>query len=254
MKTTFVPDIELAYERQGKGVPLILIHGYPLDHSIWDKVVPLLKDSFDLVIPDLRGFGKSQVLEKEYGMDDYAADIAGLMDELKIPQAMLVGHSMGGYVALAFARKYPGRVMGLGLVSSQAAADPPDRKEGRYKTAEDVELKGVGIVADAMAPKLSADTGLQKYAHDLIAAQDPAGVEWALRAMAERQDGMDLMKTFQLPLVLVHGEADALIPIDKAREIESAVLQSRMFALAGLGHLPMLEDPQKTADALKHLI
>jgi pimeloyl-ACP methyl ester carboxylesterase len=99
----------------------------------------------------------------------------------------------------------------------------------------------------------SADPGLQALARDLIRKQNPEGVIGALKAMAEREDMTGFIKSFQMPLVLVHGDADALIPIDRAREVESGVLQARVFALKGVGHLPMMEAPQQTADALKHL-
>ena len=132
MEKTKINNIELAYTRQGKGGPLVLLHGYPLDHHLWDEVVPLLEDTFDLIIPDLRGFGESTTVDTPYTMEDFASDLAGLLDQLGIQRAAIAGHSMGGYVALAFARLYPERVSGLGLVSSQVLADPPDRKEGRY--------------------------------------------------------------------------------------------------------------------------
>jgi pimeloyl-ACP methyl ester carboxylesterase len=253
METANINGVDLAYVRRGQGTPLVLIHGYPLDHSIWDPILPLLEDTFTLIVPDLRGFGASSGVEGSYGMNDYAADLAGLLDHLGIDQAAMVGHSMGGYVAQAFARAYPARVRGLGLVSTQAPADPPDRKEGRYKTAAEVEEKGVGGVAEGMAPKLSSDPALQGFAKDLMGRQSVPGVAGALKAMAERQDATEVLKGFQMPLVIIHGEADELIPVDRAREVESAVMQARLFVLPGIGHLPMMQAPEETAEALKHL-
>ncbi len=125
MDTLEINGIRLAYDRRGKGKPLVLLHGYPLDHHLWDEVVPLLEDQFDIILPDLRGFGRSSTVDSFYTMEDIASDIAGLLDSLGIQKAAIVGHSMGGYVALAFARLYPGRVTGLGLVSSQAAGRYP---------------------------------------------------------------------------------------------------------------------------------
>src|SRR5215211_8832481 len=103
---------QLAYERRGDGPPLMLLHGFPLDHHLWDVIAPLLEDSFDLIIPDLRGFGNSTMMDSPHSMDDYASDIASLLNHLNIQKAAIVGHSMGGYVALAFARLYPERVRG----------------------------------------------------------------------------------------------------------------------------------------------
>ncbi|MGE5249235.1 MAG: alpha/beta fold hydrolase [Bacteroidota bacterium] len=253
MKRTVVKGAQITYSRSGKGTPLVLIHGYPLDSSTWDKVVPLLEDSFDVIVPDLRGFGGSSSDTENYGMAEFAADLARLLDELGIDEAVLAGHSMGGYVALAFARDYPARVRGLGLVSTQAAADTPERKEGRYQSAEEVMKNGVGSVAESMPPKFSVDPGMQSFVHDVIGRQAPAGVAAALRAMAERPDSTELLKTFEMPVVIVHGEADALIPIDRGREVQDIVMQARMFPLKDVGHLPMMEAPEETANALKHL-
>lgn len=254
MENVQINNINLAYERRGKaGTPLILIHGYPLDHSIWDGVALLLENDFDVIIPDLRGFGKSSAVDTPYRMSDFADDIASLLDHLNIEKTMLAGHSMGGYVALAFARKYPNRINGLALVSSQALADSSEGRGKRYKTAEDVVEEGVGIVADAMVAKLSAVKKVQDFAGLLINAQSKAGVTGALKAMAEREDSTPILPQFNFPLLLVHGDADALIPIDRAKEIKSSLPAAQLFELQGVGHMPMMEAPQKTADALKHL-
>ena len=253
MEKATINGIELAYTRQGNGTPLVLIHGYPLDHSIWDNVSPLLVGTFKLILPDLRGFGESASVGGSYSMADLAADLAGLLDHLGFEQVALAGHSMGGYVALAFARAYPARVRGLGLVSSQALADAPDRKDGRYKTAAEVAERGVGIVAEAMTPMLSVDVRVQAFVRDLINKQTSMGVVGALKAMAERPDSADLLPAFRFPVVLVHGDADALIPLERAREVASVVSQAKLFVLHGAGHMPMMEFPHETAEALKHL-
>jgi len=245
--------MQLAYTRQGQGTPLVLIHGYPLDHSIWDETAALLSGTFDLILPDLRGFGASASPTDPYTLVDMASDLAELLDELGIPQAALAGHSMGGYVALAFFRAYPARVRGLGLVASQVLADKPETREGRYKTAENVAQNGVGVVADAMTPKLTADVSLHGFIRALIEQQTPAGVIGALRAMAERPDSTDLLSQLNVPLALIHGDADILIPIERAREVQAEVPQAKLFTLHDVGHLPMMESPQAVAEAIKTL-
>jgi len=253
MEKINVNDIELAYTRRGKGTPLVLLHGYPLDNHLWDDVVPLLEDTFDLILPDLRGFGESTTVDSPYSMDDYASDIAGLLDQLGIQKVAIVGHSMGGYVALAFARLYPERVSGLGLVSTQVLADPPDRKEARYKSAADVSGNGIGGVVEAMAPKFTSDERLQASARAAMERQQPAAFIGALKAMAERKDSTSLLSAFKFPVVIIHGEADALIPIDRAREVKNAVPHAHLVELNGAGHMPMMEAKEETARALKHL-
>ncbi len=265
MKTVDVNGIQLAYDRRGKGTPLVLLHGYPLDHHLWDEIAPLLEDTFDLILPDLRGFGESSTVDSFYAMEDFASDIAGLLDQLGIQKAAIAGHSMGGYVALAFARLFPGRVRGLGLVASQAAADSSERKDGRYKSAAEVGDKGISSVVETMAPKFTADKKLQSFARQSMERQQPAAYIGALKAMAERVDSMPFLSSlrhalpgsrgsaFPFPVVLIHGDADQLIPIDRAREVKAALPQAHFVEIRGAGHMPMMEDKEKTAQALKYL-
>ena len=253
MEKANVNGIQIAYERKGTGTPLVLVHGYPLDHSIWNEVVALLENDFDIITPDLRGFGGSDVVESQYKISDMAADIAGLLDHVGIKKATLVGHSMGGYVSLAFANAYPERLLGLGLVASQALADAPENKIGRYNAAEEILKTGVEPVAEAFSPKLTPDERVQASVRKLIASQRPAGLAGALKAMAERDDSSPILSGFEFPVVIVHGDIDGLIPAQRAQEIKAAIPQAELTELPHIGHMPMMEDPQSTATALRKL-
>jgi 3-oxoadipate enol-lactonase len=253
MEKVNINGIELAYTRRGKGNPLVLLHGYPLDHHIWDTVAPLLRDRFDLIMPDLRGFGESTTVDIPYTMDDFASDIAGLLDHLGIQKTAIAGHSMGGYVALAFASLFPDRINGLGMVSSQALADSPERKEGRYKSAAEVAQKGIQGVVEAMTTKLTPNEQVQMVVKEVMKNQQPAAYVGALKAMAERIDATSLLSTFKFPVVIIHGDSDALIPIERAREVKDAIPHAHFAELKGVGHLPMMESPQETAKALSML-
>ena len=254
MKKVSLNGIELAFERRGRGVPLVLIHGYPLDHTIWYPVIPLLQDDFDIILPDLRGFGESSSPGASSLMVDMSEDIAALLDSLKIKKAAIVGHSMGGYVTLAFARGFAGRMLGLGLVASQALADAPEKKIARYQEAEHVLSHGVGDVAADMSSKLTDNPDLQAQLKDLIMRQNPQGLAGALHAMAERQDSMQLLQDLNAPVVLVHGLVDKLIPVDRARTIKKVVKQGNLTEIEGVGHMPMMDAPRETAEALRILI
>ncbi len=251
MEITQVNNVQIAFEKVGKGSPLVLIHGYPLDHSIWNETAKLLQDDFQVLLPDVRGFGESTTVDSPYSMTDIADDLAGLLDALKIDKAFFAGHSMGGYVALAFAKKYTNRVSGLALVSTQLLADPEDRKQGRYKTAADVSEKGVGIVAEAMTDKLSSNQKVRDVIRPLIEKQRTSGVVGTLKAMAEREDATALFSAMNYPVILVHGDADELISVERAREAKAILSSAHLVELAGVGHMPMMEVPKKTADALK---
>lgn len=243
-------DIHLAFERRGRGRPLVLIHGYPLDRTIWREVAPLLEDRFDLILPDLRGFGESEATEAVHSMDDFASDIVRLLDHLGIEKAFVAGHSMGGYVSLALAHAHPQRLLGLGLIASQAAADSPERKAGRYQSAAEIAEKGMEVVIESMPARLSADPRVQAFAKEVIARQSAAGAIGALRAMAERADARSLLQGLEIPVVIVHGDADVLIPVERAREMKAALPSAHYLELHGLGHMPMLENPQALAEAL----
>ncbi len=254
MLKTSVNGVSIAYERRGKGVPLVLLHGYPLDHSIWEPVLSLLENNYDLLLPDLRGFGEFEVVPSNFSMADFASDIAGLMDQLNIKKAAVAGHSMGGYAALAFARAYPERTLGLGLVASQTLADPPETKAGRYQQAENILAHGVKEVAEAMPVKLTANLKLQTWLKDLILRQRPQGLAGALRAMAERSDSTPSLAGFGFPLVLVHGTADAMIPVERARAVKAAAANALLSEIPEAGHMAMMENPRETVDALLRLV
>jgi 3-oxoadipate enol-lactonase len=253
MEKIQVNDIKLAFERRGKGTPLVLLHGYPLDHHTWGFVASKLEDTFDVIMPDLRGFGESTTSDTVFTMDDFASDIAGLLDHLGIKKTAITGHSMGGYVALAFTKLYPERVSGLGLVSTQTLADPPDRKEGRYKSAADVGENGIGSVVDTMSAKFTENKEIQLSSREIMERQKPGAFIGALKAMAERIDTTSLLSSINFPLVVIHGDKDNLIPIERAREVKSLVPNAHLIELQNVGHLPMMEAAQETAEALKLL-
>ncbi len=254
MQKTKVNEINIAYERRGRGEPLVLIHGYPLDSSIWDEITSLLEKDFDLILPDMRGMGRSDAADGTYTVADIASDVAGLLDQLGIAKAFIAGHSMGGYVALAFARAFPDHVRGLGMVSSQVLADSPERKQGRCQAVRDVEEKGISVVVDAMAIKLSADLRIQAFVREVIQRQKIAGVIGSLKAMAEREDSSELFKSFTFPVAIVHGDADALIPVERGREMKAALPSAHYVELHEAGHMPMMENPQAVAEAMRFFL
>jgi 3-oxoadipate enol-lactonase len=254
MEKALVGNVKIAYARQGSGRPLILLHGYPLDHSIWAQMPGLLADAFDLIMPDLRGFGDSQMLDSGGSMAAYASDVAGLLERLHLGSVLVAGHSMGGYVALAMVRHYPQLIAGIGLISSQVRDDTPERRAGRYTAATDVVEEGVGPVADVMSTQLTAVPEIQASMRGLIDRQQPAALAFALRAMAARPDSHEAVAALQMPVVVIHGDADALIPVDRGREVKDLLPSAILVEVHGAGHLPMLEDPRAVAQGLRQFL
>ncbi len=240
--------------RTGSGQPLVLLHGFPLDHTIWLPLLPHLESHFDLILPDLPGLGHSPLPGPDIHLTDMAAALAALLRGLGLPRAYLAGHSMGGYVALAFARQSPEMLLGLGLIATQALSDTPERQAARHETAAQVAEKGPGVVANAMAAKLSANPAHETLLRELILRQPMPGIVNALKAMPARPDTTDLLPGLPCPVSILHGLADALIPPERAREMKIACPSATLTELPGIGHMPMLEAPPETAETLKKLL
>jgi 3-oxoadipate enol-lactonase len=247
--------VQLYYEEYGQGLPVVLIHGFPLDHSIWNPLVPLLKDHARLILPDLRGFGKSPASESTpvFTMRMLADDILNLLDQLKIEQAVLVGHSMGGYVSLNFAHSYPHRLLGLGLVSTQAAADTPERRQARMIMAEEIGRRGLKHPTEPMLGKLTTQADLVDPLRQLVLGQPPKSVIAAQKGMAERPDASEWLSAIQVPAAVIAGSQDAFIHTEVTREMVRLLGWSWLVEIAGTGHLPMMEAPKAVANALRQL-
>jgi pimeloyl-ACP methyl ester carboxylesterase len=246
--------VELFYTEQGQGIPVILLHGFPFDHSIWQPVVPLLEGHARLIMPDLRGFGQSPVTEGVYTMRLLAEDVACFMDKLELEKAVLVGHSMGGYISLAFAQAYPGRLLGLGLIATQAAADNPEKRQSRLKTANSVKRRGVKVVAQSMAPKLTPKTDLVQPLFDLMMRANRPAVMGALQGMAERSDLTGDLSNVSVPAVVVAGGADQFLTLENQRTMAQMLPKGWLVEIPDGGHMPMLENPELVAESIHQLV
>ncbi|MEW6434783.1 MAG: alpha/beta fold hydrolase [Myxococcota bacterium] len=243
----------LHYEERGEGRPLLLLHGFPFSsESFWPQL-DSPPEGVRLIVPDHRGFGKSAPGEGVSTMEALADDALALLDALSIPQAIVGGVSMGGYVAIALARRDPGRVKALVLIDTQASADDEAGRARREAVAREVEEKGLGPLAEAMLPKLLApatSADVKARVDRMMRAQSPAATAAASRGMATRTDGRDLLSRFGGPCLIVVGEHDVVTPVDKAKAMAALVPQARLEIVPGAGHLPNLEQPEAFARAL----
>lgn len=253
-----ITPVELAYEEyasgSAQGATLVCLHGFPFDHTIWDPLASLLQNNARLILPDLRGFGASPVTEDVYTMRLLAEDVVHLLDRLEIDKVILVGHSMGGYVALAFAQAYPTRLSGLGLLATQAAADSPERRQSRYKAAEAVARKGARVVASDMVNKLTPRQELLKPIRELILRANPTAIRGALNGMAERPDLTGELKNICVPAVVMVGADDQLLHKDRVETMAQMLPKAWLVEIPHAGHMLMMEDPQAVAAHLRQLI
>lgn len=243
-----------------KEPPLLLIHGYPFDHSLWFSTIASLGANARVIAPDLPGFGKNPVLAgTKPSMTGYADYLARLLDDNQHETAIVAGMSMGGYVALAFADKYPDRLAGLGLISSQAAADSSEAREGRQEMIKKIRANGPGVAVDAILPRLFSEEKNAKaeWKEYPIAGANAAGVEglcWALEAMAKRRDRTELLHTLEVPVLIVHGSEDKIVAGGKARQLAEGCRNPILVELRGVGHASPLEAPDQVAAALARLV
>jgi len=246
--------VRLSYEEIGQGIPIIMLHGFPLDRTIWYPVAELLKDRARLILPDLRGHGKSPVTGDIYHMRLMAGDVAGLMDELQLRKAIVVGHSMGGYISFAFAAAFPGRLAGLGLVATQAVGDTLERRQGRYKTVEDVRKHGLQSFSKEIARKLTDHPQLMQKLEEMILQSPVQGIIGALNGIAERADSTESLLAISVPSVVIAGLQDAIIPLAQAEMMTQMLGHAWLVQIPAAGHMPMMEAPKETAEALCQLI
>lgn len=245
--------VALFYYDEGQGEPLLLIHGFPLSGELYQPQRAGLSHRFRIITPDLRGMGRSDTLPtpEDYSMDVYADDLAALLDELGIGQAIVGGMSMGGYVAFALLRRHPNRVRALMLFDTKAAADTTEGREGRYHMMQQARDDGAGAIADAMLPKMLSERArseqpeLADWLRELMAATPLDGLLGALHALAERPDSTPLLPTIGVPVLVVVGGVDPITPPEVAQAMADAIPGAELLLVEGAAHASNLEQPEQ---------
>ena len=241
-------------------MPVVLLHGFPLNRSMWSELAAALAPRYRVVTPDLRGHGETAVTDEPATMEEMADDLAALLDELRIERALVGGLSMGGYVTLAFCRKYPERVLGVVLADTRATADNEEGRRTREETARRALEEGMGPVADAMMPKLLAPATLEHRpevvarVREMILGTEPRGAAAALRGMALRRDQTDLLPRLRVPSLVIVGSEDSLTPPSEAEAMRGLMHGSRLAVLDGAGHASNLERAEEFGRALREFL
>jgi 3-oxoadipate enol-lactonase len=251
--------VALHYMESGQGMPVVLLHGFPLSGSIWHTQRERLSERYRVVVPDLRGHGRSPAPAGIYEMDLLARDVFALLDALAIEQAVIMGHSMGGYATLAAWQLAPERFLGLGLIASQAAADTEEARQNRYKLADNVGAEGSQALADGMLPKLFApnlagDAPCRGLVRQLILATQLNGIIGSLKGMALRPDSGPLLPTVSVPTLIVAGRQDQIIAPAKAEAMARLMPHATLAMIDNAGHMPMLEQFDATTSAMQDFL
>jgi pimeloyl-ACP methyl ester carboxylesterase len=257
MKRLTVQGIELATVDRGAGLPLLLVHGFPLDHTMWEAQIEALGQRHRVIAPDLRGFGASGLPDGKVTMDQFADDLAGLLDGLGAAEPVVFcGLSMGGYIAWRFWRRHRDRLRGLILCDTRASADSPETAANRLALAERVLREGPLPVADAMVPNLTAEITAKtrpevaEALRRMILANRPHGIAAASRGMAERMDMTSMLHQIDCPTLVLVGRNDAISTPAEMRSIAEAIPDARLVEISAAGHMSPMENPAEVNAAI----
>jgi 3-oxoadipate enol-lactonase len=251
-----INGVELAYTDEGRGTPLLLIHAFPLNKSMWETQARAFKASYRVITIDLRGHGKSEAPLWRYTMEQFADDLCGLLDHLGVGKAVLGGLSMGGYALFAFYRKYPDRATALVLADTKAGVDTPEGKAGRYAMAQKLSKEGIGTVEEAMLPRLLSPGTLRtqspivEQVRQMIRSTPVSGIVGDLMAMTDREDALPLLPRITCPTLVVVGEQDQATPPAESRLIAESIPGAHLVIIPRAGHLANLEEPEAFNRAL----
>ena len=258
LKTTTLNGGKLAYLDQGTGSVVVLVHGFPMDHTLWENQVRVLKGQYRVIAPDLPGFGQSELPHAvKLTISGMADTLIELLDALEITGPItLAGLSMGGYVVMDFLRRYADRVARLVLFDTRPNIDPPEGIQNRKKTAELALAEGVESIVEGMVPKLFSPVSLEQKP-DLVAmmrqkmlATRPETIAAASLAMAERVDSSELLAGVTIPTLVVGGAHDLPSPPEVMRAMANSMVDARFVLVPDAGHLTPLEQPEIVNDAL----
>lgn len=246
-----INGITLAYSDTGSGLPIVFLHAFPLNRTMWAEQESALSSRHRVITVDLRGHGESDAPLWHYTLDQAADDVRGLLDHLSIPQALFVGLSMGGYILFAFYRRYPDRVKGLVLADTRAQADQPEGKTGRFQMAQIAYKQGPPAIANLMIPKLLSPATMQtrpeivRRVRTMIEGNQMSGIVGDLMAMAERPDSVPLLKQIACPARIIVGELDQATPPADATLMAEQIPDARLAVIPNAAHLTSLEQPEE---------
>jgi len=243
-------DKPVFYRVEGQGQPVVLIHGFAEDGTVWEHQVAYLKNRFQLIIPDLPGSGRSPVNDADWSMEYFAQCIHHILDQENIKTASMIGHSMGGYITLAFAEKYPNRLQSFGLFHSTAYADSEEKKTARRRGIEFIQQYGAAKFLEQSYPNLFSDIS-KKHQPELVnklLARYANFVSQSLvnyyQAMMVRPDRTHVLKNFSRPVLFIMGKLDNTIPFEQVLQQSYMPGLSYIHTLEQSGHMGMWEEPE----------
>jgi pimeloyl-ACP methyl ester carboxylesterase len=253
--------VTIAYEDDGRGDPLVLVHGHPFDRSMWrPQIERFSRTGRRVIAPDLRGYGESTVVGGKTTLETFAWDIRTLLDHLEVGAVVLAGLSMGGQIVMEFHRLFPERLRGLVLADTSASAETEDGKRARNEMADRLLREGMGPYAEDVLPRMIAPANIEahpevaRHVLGMMLKTSPVGAAAALRGRAERPDYVEMLSRVEVPTLVVVGRGDGLTPIADAQLLHDRVPGSTLVIIEGAAHMPNLERPAEFNAALAEFL
>jgi len=247
-----MPDI--FFTEKGEGYPVLFIHGFCETQAMWESFKEPFASHYKTIAIDLPGFGKSPLPDGDFSIANIAEQVLQLLDHLKIEETIVIAHSLGGYVTLEMAKKQPSRFAGFSLFHSTAQADNEEKVASRNKTIEFVEKRGVEVFATSFIPSLFYQKNRKGLVSEIdeivaLAAKTPlATLIQYTKAMRDRNDRTDLLKTFDNPISIIAGDKDTSVPVERIAEQELLPKHGVINILENTGHMGMFEQKEKTTE------
>ncbi len=257
MKVIKSHDAEIAYEVLGNGAPILMLHPFPVNHEFWKPASQALISRYRVVLPDLRGHGDSGIGDGAATMEKHALDLARVLDAEGIGRTLCVGVSIGGYALFQFWRQFRGRAAGLVLCNTKAQADTADARAARLQSAEEVLLRGTEVFFEGVIAKVLGETtrrtrpDLVENAMQMMRKMSPQDVAEVQRGMAERPDSVEILKTINVPVLLVTGDEDGMTGLAEAENMRKHIAGSELKVIRRAGHYSPWEQPEEVGNILR---
>lgn len=239
----------IAYKDQGAGEAILLLHGFCGSSAYFDEILPELTANYRCIVPDLRGHGQSDAPNSSYSIDQMADDVMGVLNALELAKVSVFGHSLGGYITLSIAERYPERVKAFGLVHSTAYPDSEEAKEKRLAAVSTIQTQGIQSFVDSLVPGLFAEENRERMSTVIDKIQEigyrtsPLGATSTAIAMRERPDRRHVLEDSIVPVLLIAGESDGVVPPDRTFTADGEGVTQAL--IRGAGHMSMVEAPDE---------
>jgi len=251
---------DLFYYETGKGFPVVFIHGFCESSSIWKSLSDTLSDKFNIICPDLPGFGHSQLPTNDFSLQDIGDHLVSWLKKKGIRQCIVIGHSLGGYITLEILRQHRDFVKGIGLFNSSAFEDSNEKKEIRNKLIEFIGIHGLGPFLKTFVPSLFYPKTAKKHQNTISLIEQeglsirPESVIKYAAAMRDRIDSTDLLKKYPDDILLISGEYDQNVPLKKSMEMATYLDQKNVHIIKESAHMSLFEQSETCFNAIRNFV